>query len=70
LISDTYGVHTASEILDAVPRRIALMLTGIPARAASGDVGMQRLMVVGEPQRSQRTLDALVARIPEIFRYL
>ncbi|MFL6178410.1 MAG: phosphotransferase [Actinomycetes bacterium] len=70
LISDSYGLHSAPEILDAVPARIRVMLEGIPARAASGDVGMQRLVALGEPERSQRTLDALVGRIPDIARCL
>ncbi len=64
------GEFSASEILDAVPGRIQLMLDGIPAAAAAGDQGMANLMAVGEPGRSQLSLDGLVKRLPSIARRL
>ena len=64
------GTGTARDILDAVPGRIQVMLDGIPAAAAAGDPGMQALMKIGEPERSARSLDALVSRMPEVRREL
>ena len=66
LIASTYAAHDAHEILHAVPGRIQVMLDGIPVAAAAGDTGMANLMTVGEPDRSQRSLDDLVRRIPDI----
>jgi hypothetical protein len=70
VIASNYGTFTASEILAAVPGRIQLMLAGIPAAAAAGDAGMANLVAAGEPERSQRSLDDLVRRIPDIARHL
>ena len=64
------GEFSASEILDAVPRRIQPLLDWIPAAAAAGDEGMAHLMTVGEPGRSARSLAGLVDRIPAIARRL
>ena len=69
-IADAYSGPTASEILDAVPRRIEVMIGGIPEAAAAGDRGMQSLMRIGEPERSARSLDALMSRMPEVRREL
>ncbi len=66
LIASTYGVFSALEILRAVPGRIQVMLDRIPVAAAAGDEGMVNLMSVGEPERSQRSLDDLQRRIPLI----
>jgi Phosphotransferase enzyme family len=60
----------AVTILRAVPGRIQTMLDGIPVAAAAGDQGMVNLMAAGEPQRSQLSLDGLVARIPAIEQAL
>jgi hypothetical protein len=70
LIASTYGVLDAVTILRAVPRRVQLMLDGIPVAAAAGDEGMANLMTRGEPERSQIALDDLVRRIPTIERAL
>ena len=60
----------ARELLQAVPGRVQLMLDGIPAAAASGDAGMANLVALGEPERSQVVLDALVSRLPLVYRLL
>jgi hypothetical protein len=70
VIARTYGGFTAAEILLAVPPRIQIMLDGIPAHAAAGDRGMANLMTQGEPERSRRSRDAMVGRIPAILRVL
>jgi hypothetical protein len=70
LIASTYPAASAAQILQALPGRIQLMLDGIPLAAAAGDEGMANLMRAGEPGRSQRSLDDLVRRIPEIARHL
>lgn len=66
LIAATYGGPSATDILHAVPRRIAVMLDWIPAAAAAGDEGMAHLMTQGEPERSRVTLEGLRTRIPAI----
>jgi hypothetical protein len=70
VIASSYGSYTALEILCAVPHRVQLMLDGIPVAAAAGDAGMVSLMAVGEPERSQPSLDDLVQRIPAIAAHL
>lgn len=69
LIASAYGGYEPSEILGAVPRRIQIMLDGVPI-AAAADQGMANLMTVGEPERSQIALDGLVKRIPQIEQAL
>lgn len=59
------GIHPA-ELVDAVPRRIQLMLDWIPLAAAAGDTGLRRLMTQGEPQRSQAALNELIPRLGRI----
>jgi hypothetical protein len=66
LIASVYGIPQPLDILHAVPHRIQSMLDWIPAAAASGDQGMVNLMTCGEPERSRRSLDDLVLRIPRI----
>jgi hypothetical protein len=66
LIATTYGGFTARQVLRAVQPRIQLMLDGIPAAAAAGDVGMANLLALGEPERSRRPLADLIGRMPEI----
>jgi hypothetical protein len=69
-IADTYGGVTARQILHTVPRRIEIMLDGIPVAAAAGDAGMANLMTNGEPERSRASLRDLIDRIPAIDRAL
>jgi hypothetical protein len=52
------GIHPA-HLVDAVPRRIQMMLDWIPLAAASGDAGLRRLMSQGEPERSQASASEL-----------
>jgi Phosphotransferase enzyme family len=70
LIADTYGGFSPREILHTVPRRIEVMLDGIPVAAAAGDAGMANLMTAGEPERSRASLRDLIDRIPAIDRAL
>jgi hypothetical protein len=66
LLTASYGGIDARTVLQAVPERIQLMLDGIPAAAAAGDVGMANLMAAGEPARSLASLQDLTRRIPAI----
>jgi aminoglycoside phosphotransferase (APT) family kinase protein len=70
LIAGSYGGVSAREILHAVPRRIQIMLDGIPAAAAAGDAGMANLIAAGEPGRSALALTDLIARTPAIGKHL
>jgi hypothetical protein len=70
LIAETYGGFSPREILHAVPRRIGVVLDGIPVAAAAGDAGMANLMTAGEPERSRASLRDLITRIPAIDRAL
>jgi hypothetical protein len=70
VIAATYGSVAADNILHAVPRRIQIMLDGIPPAAAAGDEGMANLMTAGEPGRSHGALANLIERIPAIDRHL
>jgi hypothetical protein len=69
-IAATYGDVDPRRILRTVPRRIQIMLDGIPAAAAAGDQGMANLMAAGEPDRSRASLADLVERVPAIDRLL
>jgi hypothetical protein len=69
-IAAAYGTLDARQILNAVPRRIQIMLDWIPAAAAAGDQGMVNLIRAGEPARSRASLAALIGRIPAIDRRL
>jgi hypothetical protein len=53
-------------VADAVPARIQALIDRIPAGAAEGDPGLRRLMELGEPQRSQQSLNALLPRLARI----
>ncbi len=66
LICSTYGGISPRDLVDAVPRRIQAMLDWIPRGAAEGDAGLRRLMALGEPARSQASLDELVPRLRRI----
>ena len=66
LIAGTYAGPHARSVLQAVPRRVELMLHTIVAGAAAGDAGLANLLTVGEPERSRRSLDGLRHRIPQI----
>jgi 8-oxo-dGTP diphosphatase len=57
---------TAHDILMAVVPRIERSIAVIAAGQAAGDPGMLNLGKVGEPARTQRAVDALRIRIPEI----
>jgi len=65
-ICSAYGGVQPTQIADAVPRRIQMMLDWIPLGAAAGDAGLRRLMSQGEPERSQAALNELVPRLRRI----
>jgi 8-oxo-dGTP diphosphatase len=67
-MADSYGGDgpTPAAILDAVVPRIQRSIAVIAAGQAAGDPGMLNLAKVGEPARTNRTLDALRLRIPAI----
>ncbi len=69
LIAQTYDGYSARELLHAVPQRIQIMVEAIPAHAAT-DSGIAHLMTLGEPSRTQRSLDDLLARLPGIDKAL
>ena len=66
LIADTYSGVVPQAIIEQVPARIQQMFDGMARGVAAGDPGMVRLVQLGEPQRSQRTLAELMTRIPAI----
>jgi hypothetical protein len=66
LIADAYSGVRPQEVIEQVPARIQQMFVGITSGVAAGDPGMIRLVQLGEPQRSQRTLAELITRIPAI----
>lgn len=70
VIASTYGGFHPRQILRTVPRRIQIMLDGIPLAAAAGDQGRASLLALGEPDRSRSALADLVKRIPAIDRLL
>jgi hypothetical protein len=63
---DLAGRIQPAPVVDAVPRRIQMMLDWIPRGAAAGDAGLRRLMSQGEPERSQAALNELVPRLRRI----
>jgi hypothetical protein len=70
VIAASYGSYDAGRILHAMPRRIQIMLDGIPAAAAAGDQGMANLVKLGEQDRDRSALAGLLDRIPAIDRQL
>jgi Phosphotransferase enzyme family len=71
LMCDAYGGGLSPvDLIDAVPGRIQGMLDWIPVGAAAGDQGMRRLLTLGEPERSQEALDALVPRLHRLRKLL
>ena len=70
LIADGYGGYDPVRILLAVPRRITVMIEGIPVAAAAGDPGMVNLMTRGEPERTRAGLAGVVERTPGILAAL
>ncbi len=70
-MAEAYGDGcTAHSILDAVPPRARLAVNGIRTAIARGDDQMRNLALVGEPERTERALTALLRRLPAIEREL
>jgi len=61
-----YGGLTARTILDAVPTRVRVAVDGIRTAVARGDEPMRNLMLVGEPERTERALADLLTRVADI----
>jgi hypothetical protein len=70
LVASSYGGVTAQEVLDAVPVRVRLAVDGIRAAVAAGDEQMRNLVLLGEPERTERALGDLLDRLPAIRREL
>lgn len=66
VIAAAYGQFTAAEILAAVPVRTQLAIDGIRTAVARGDEQMRNLTLIGEPENTERALDGLRQRLPEI----
>ena len=61
-----YGGLTGRDILDAVPARVRLACDGIRTAVAAGDEQMHNLVLLGEPERTERSMTELRTRIPAI----
>ena len=70
VLADAYAGPSANAILDTVPARVRSVVDGIRAAIEAGDPGMQRLEAVGEPERTERWLEAFEARLPTLRTFL
>lgn len=66
LLADAYDGPSAGEILAAVPPRVRSVVAGIRGAVEAGDRSLDRLVAVGEPERTERQLEAFLARLPEL----
>lgn len=66
LMATAYGGPTALELLAAVPVRTRVAVDGIREAVAGGDEQMRNLTLIGEPERTERALDGLLQRMPDI----
>lgn len=70
VMAASYGGVTGRDILAAVPTRVQVAADGIRTAVANGDEQMRNLMLVGEPERTERALGDLLTRIHDIERVL
>jgi hypothetical protein len=71
LMAEAYGgAFTPLQLLEAAPIRAQRSARVIRAGQVAGDPGMLNLATVGEPERTERRLIDLNARIPAIARHL
>jgi hypothetical protein len=70
LIAAAYDGPTAVELLAAVPVRVQVAVDGIREAVARGDEQMRNLLLVGEPELTERALAGLRRRLPAIERAL
>jgi 8-oxo-dGTP diphosphatase len=70
VMATAYGGLTGQQILAAVPQRVRLAVDGIRTAVADGDEQMRNLMLIGEPERSERALADLMTRMHDIEREL
>ena len=70
VLADAYAGPSATAILDTVPARVRGVVDGIRAAIEAGDPGMGRLEAVGEPDRTERWLEAFEARSPTLRTFL
>ena len=66
LLASTYGGPSPREVLDAVVRVKRIGIAGIRGWIANGDPAGAAQAAVGEPEATERSLDALIARRPSI----
>lgn len=66
VMAQVYGGIAADDILTAVAPRVERSLVVIRSGQAAGDPGMLNLANVGEPARTEASLEALRERIPTI----
>lgn len=66
VMAASYGGPCGRDILAAVPGRVRLAVSGIRRAVAAGDEQMRNLTLVGEPERTERALAGLLARVPDI----
>ncbi len=66
VMARAYGGTSAAQILDGVVPRINKMVSMMVSGSASGDPGMVNLVMLGQPERTKRSLDALELRVPDI----
>jgi hypothetical protein len=72
LMAEAYGGDTLTplQILEAAPARAQRSARVIRAGQLAGDPGMLNLATVGEPDRTERRLQDLRRRVPEIAAHL
>ncbi|GAB3292811.1 NUDIX domain-containing protein [Epidermidibacterium keratini] len=70
LLASAYGDVDAVDLLEAARRRMTTATERIAAGIARGDVGMQNLAAVGEPERTRGRLGVLAEHAPAIASHL
>ncbi len=66
MIAAAYGGLSGRELLAAVPARVRLSVEAIRAAVVAGDEQMRSLTALGEPERTEVALAALLTRVPAI----
>lgn len=70
VLADAYDGPHAADILRAVPDRMRQSIDGIRQSERLGDQTTTNLAAIGEPERTERRLAELVARIPTLIEAL
>ncbi len=66
LMATAYGGPGARDLLAAVPVRTRIAIDGIREAVARGDEQMRNLVLLGEPESTERALEGLLQRMPAI----